>query len=568
VILSTTFTFDDLSPISRKRHVTSAGGEPAARMSLNNAWTALETAAKAGLSTRIADRFAAEPDRLARMTLDAAGLWLDLSKQAWGAQGLDAALNLARAAGVDGARARMFEGAPINASEGRAVLHAALRAPDGAGFTADGVPASPEVDAVRGRMKAFVEAVRSGAIRGSTGERFESVLHIGIGGSDLGPRLVWEALKPLDPEIDLRFVANVDGAELAAALVGLDPKSTLVVVVSKTFTTLETISNAEAARAWLREALGDGANAHMAAVSTALDKTSAFGIDPERVFGFWDWVGGRFSIWSAVGLSCAIGLGWETFARFHAGAAAMDAHFRETPLERNAPVLLGLAQIYNRNGLGRGIRAVVPYAQRLRLLPDFLQQLEMESNGKRVKADGTPVERATAPAVFGDAGTNGQHAFFQLLHQGTDVIPVEFVLVGQSDEGPEGSHAKLLANGLAQAEALMVGRPESEVRAELQAKGLNTEEIDRLAPQRTFPGDRPSSTIVLDRLTPEVFGALLALYEHKTFVEGVIWGINSFDQWGVELGKTLAARILPELEGTADNPHDPSTAALIGRLRG
>ncbi|HYF22802.1 MAG TPA: glucose-6-phosphate isomerase [Caulobacteraceae bacterium] len=536
-------------------------------MSLDHAFDRLTDAAARASEVRILDLFAREPDRLERLTLDAAGLHLDLSKQPWSAEALDAALDLARAAEVERRREALFSGAVMNPSEGRAVLHPALRAADGAGFAVGGKAVSGEVEAVRGRLRGFVEAVRSGGVRGATGERFRTVLHIGIGGSDLGPRLVWEALKPLDADIDLRFVANVDGAEIAAALRGLDPATTLVVVVSKTFTTLETMANANAARAWLRERLGEGADAHLAAVSTALDQTRAFGVADERVFGFWDWVGGRFSVWSAVGLSCAIGLGWEAFERFLDGAAAMDAHFREAPLARNAPVLLALAQIYNRNALNRGARAVVPYAQRLRLLPDFLQQLEMESNGKRVGPDGRGVAKATAPVVFGDAGTNGQHAFFQLLHQGTDVVPVEFVLVARSDEGPAGSHAKLLANGLAQAEALMVGRPETEVRAELQAKGLSAAEIERLALQRTFPGDRPSSVILLERLTPETLGALLALYEHKTAVEGWIWGINSFDQWGVELGKTLAARILPELESGAGHGHDPSTAALIRRLR-
>jgi glucose-6-phosphate isomerase len=343
-------------------------------------------------------------------------------------------------------------------------------------------------------------------------------------------------------------------------LYGLDPATTLVMVVSKTFTTLETLANADAARAWLQAALGEaGAKAHFAAVSAAPDKAVAFGMAQDKVFAFWDWVGGRFSIWSAVGLSCAIALGFDRFQGFLAGAAAMDDHFTSAPLEANAPVLMALAQIFNRNGLGRSIRAVVPYAQRLRLLPAFLQQLEMESNGKRVTRDGTPTPRATAPSVFGDAGTNGQHAFFQLLHQGTDIIPVDLVLV-EKGEGPAGMQAKLLANGVAQAEALMIGRSEAEVRAELEAKGVEPGEIQALAPQRTTP--------LAPELTPQTLGALIALYEHKTFVEGVIWGINSFDQWGVELGKTLATRILGELDGAAPLPHDPSTRALIDRLKG
>jgi glucose-6-phosphate isomerase len=368
--------------------------------------------------------------------------------------------------------------------------------------------------------------------------------------------------------MDLRFVANVDGSDLAAALQGLDPAQTLVVVVSKTFTTEETMANALAAREWLAASLGQAAaGAHMAAVSADPAKCVAFGLAVDRVFAFWDWVGGRYSVWSAVGLSCAVALGWPVFEAFLAGAAAMDAHFLSAPYERNAPVLLALAQIVNRNGFCRSARTVVPYAQRLRLLPSFLQQLEMESNGKRVDLQGQPLTRASAALVFGEPGTNGQHAYFQLLHQGTDVVPVEFIAVAHNDEGPAGAHTKLLANVLAQAEALMVGRSEAEVRAELVAKGLDVGAIDVLAPQRTFPGNRPSSLIVLEGLTPRALGALIALYEHKTFVEGVIWGINSFDQWGVELGKSLARRILGELEGGPDLPHDPSTASLIARFR-
>jgi glucose-6-phosphate isomerase len=535
---------------------------------LDAAWAAFDAAAERGAAVRIADLFAAEPDRLSRLTLSAAGLDLDLSKQAFTAAALDACLDLARAAGVEAARARLFEGFAVNTSEHRTVLHPALRAPDGAHYLAAGQPISADVEAGRARMKALADGVASGAVRGATGERFKTIVHIGIGGSDLGPRLVWEALRPLDGAIELRFAANVDGQEIEAALYGLDPATTLVMVVSKTFTTLETLANAEAARAWLQAGLGEaGAKAHFAAVSAAPDKAVAFGMTPDKVFAFWDWVGGRFSIWSAVGLSCAIALGFDRFQGFLDGAAAMDAHFTSAPLERNAPVLMALAQIYNRNGLGRSIRAVVPYAQRLRLLPAFLQQLEMESNGKRVTRDGAPTPRATAPSVFGDAGTNGQHAFFQLLHQGTDIIPVDLVLVEQG-EGPAGMQAKLLANGIAQAEALMIGRTEAEVRAELEAKGLEPSEIQSLAPQRTFPGNRPTTTLLAPALTPQALGALIALYEHKTFVEGVIWGINSFDQWGVELGKTLAVRILSELDGGAPLPHDPSTRALIDRLKG
>ena len=517
----------------------------------NSAWTGLEAAARADAGGRIVDLFGAEPDRLKRLTLTAAGLWLDLSKQPWSRAGFEAGLSLARAADVEGHRDSLFAGDEVNATEHRPALHMALRAPDGASFRALGRPISAEVEATRHAMQAFADGVRAGKIVGATGKPFTAIVHIGIGGSDLGPKLVWEALKPLEPPIALRFVANVDGAEIAAALAGLDPAQTLVIVVSKSFTTEETLVNGRAARAWLAAALGeDGANQHLAAVSANVDGAKTFGVAAERVFAFWDWVGGRYSLWSAVGLSTAIALGWDVFAQLLAGGAAMDMHFRQAPPERNAPLLLALAHLFNRNGLGRPIRAVVPYARRLALLPAFLQQLEMESNGKRVDTRGFPLHRGTAAAVFGDAGTTGQHAFFQMLHQGTEVIPVDIVAVAKGDEGPPDHQARLLANAVAQAEALMVGH-------------ANTAE-----PHRNFPGDRPTSFILLDRLTPAALGALIALYEHKVFVEGVLWGIDSFDQWGVELGKTLAKAVFSELESGEVGAHDPSTAALIARLRG
>jgi glucose-6-phosphate isomerase len=531
------------------------------------AWSALQADAEAARGRSILSLYAAEPDRLERLTLEAAGLTLDLSKQSWSRAGVEAGVALARASGVEARRADLFAGAAINASEDRAVLHPALRAPPGGGFRAQGQPVSAEIDQVRGAIKAFADGVQAGTVVGATGKRLRSIVHIGIGGSDLGPRLLWEALKPLAAPIALRFAGNVDGSEIAAALEGLDPAETLVTVVSKTFTTQETMANAEAARAWLRAALGAGGDAHLLAVSANPEAVAAFGVSPDRLFAFRDWVGGRYSVWSAVGLSCAIALGSDVFEAFLEGGAAMDGHFLSAPLERNAPVLLALAQVFNRNGLGRAARAVIPYSQRLRMLPSFLQQLEMESNGKRVSATGRPLALATAPVVFGEPGTNAQHAFFQMLHQGTDVVPLEFIGVARNEEGPAGAHAKLLANLLAQAEALMIGRSEADVRAELAAKGLGPAAIAELAPQRVFPGDRPSSLIVMERLTPHALGALIALYEHKTLVEGVIWGINSFDQWGVELGKTLAGRILPELEGGARAAHDPSTSAWIERLK-
>jgi glucose-6-phosphate isomerase len=531
------------------------------------AWRALDADAAAAQSRSILSLFEAEAGRLEGLTVEAAGLVLDLSTHPWSLAGFVAAVVLARLAGVEQKRADLFSGAAINTSEDRAVLHPALRAARGADFWAKGEPVSAEVEAVRGRIKALADGVRSGEITGASGRPFAAIVHIGIGGSDLGPRLMWEALRPLQPQIELRFAANVDGSEIAQALAGLDPATTLVTVVSKTFTTQETMANARAARDWLRAALGEGGDRHLLAVSANPQAVAEFGVSPERLFAFRDWVGGRYSLWSAVSLSCAVALGWEVFEGFLDGGAAMDAHFLKAPLERNAPVLLALAQVYNRNGMGRAARAVIPYSQRLRLLPSFLQQLEMESNGKQVTVDGKPVQHATAPVVFGEPGANAQHAFFQMLHQGTDVVPVEFIGVARNDEGPAGAHAKLLSNLLAQAEALMIGRSEAEVRAELEAKGLDDAAIAGLAPQRTFPGDRPSTLIMMDRLTPHALGALIALYEHKTLIEGCLWRINSFDQWGVELGKALAGRILPELEGGKPQQHDPSTMAWIERLR-
>jgi glucose-6-phosphate isomerase len=536
-------------------------------MSVEQAWSALKADAEAARERSILSLYAAEPDRLERLTLQAAGLTLDLSKQPWSKAGVDAGLALARASGVERKRADLFSGAAINASEGRAVQHPALRAPLGGDFLADGEPVSAEIDQVRGAIKAFADGVNNGAITGATGKRLRNIVHIGIGGSDLGPRLLWEALKPLDAPTTMRFVGNVDGSEIAAALQGLDPAETLVTVVSKTFTTQETMANAQAAREWLRAALGQGGDTHLLAVSANPLAVAAFGVAPQRLFAFRDWVGGRYSVWSAVGLSCAIALGSDVFEAFLAGGAAMDDHFLSAPLERNAPVMLGLAQVFNRNGMGRAARAVIPYSQRLRMLPSFLQQLEMESNGKRVSSGGKPLQHSTSPVVFGEPGANAQHAFFQMLHQGTDVVPLEFIGVARNDEGPQGAHAKLLSNLLAQAEALMIGRSEADVRAELEGRGLAPAAIDALVPQRVFPGNRPSSLIVMDRLTPQTLGALIALYEHKTLVEGAIWGINSFDQWGVELGKALAGRILPELEGGPRAAHDPSTDMWIERLK-
>ena len=533
------------------------------------ALTMLRAVARKDADGRIVHQFATDPGRLERMGVEAAGLYLDLSKQAWSAEGFEAALDLARTCDVEGRRNALFAGEAVNETEGRAVLHPALRAADDADFHALGEPVSAGVTESRQAMAAFATDIGSGAETGGTKQPFSAVVHIGIGGSDLGPRLLWDALRPQDPVIDLRFVANIDPRDMGEALAGLDPSTTLVVVVSKTFTTQETLANAELAKAWLAESLSPKRMAkHLIGVTAAPDKAEAWGCG--RTFGFRDWVGGRYSLWSAVSLSVAVALGWDVFERVLNGARAMDAHFLNADLERNAPVLLALAQTYNVEGRGRRARTVAPYAHGLRRLPAFLQQLEMESNGKGVKRDGSPVDMATSPVVFGEPGTNGQHAFFQQIHQGPEVVPAEFLIVRHTGEDDAGiGDAPLWANALAQAQALMVGKSAATARAELLAAGADAAEADRLAPHKAFPGNRPSTTLVMERLTAEALGALLALYEHKTFVEGVIWDINSFDQWGVELGKVLARAILKDVAaGKPSAGLDPSTAGLLTRLLG
>jgi glucose-6-phosphate isomerase len=526
------------------------------------AWIAFEATAAQDREARIVDQFVIDPGRLSRMTVEAAGLYLDLSKQSWTSGGFEACLDLARATDVEAARGRLFGGEAVNDTEGRAVLHPALRATESADYRALGEPVSAEVAGVRCGMADYAEAVRAGREAGATGKAFTAIVHIGIGGSDLGPRLVWDALRPLESAIDLRFVANIAPRDMAEALTGLDPETTLVIVVSKTFTTQETLANAEAARAWLAATLPEaGREKHFIGVTAAPERAKSFGCG--RTFAFRDWVGGRYSLWSAVSLSCVIALGSEVFDGLLAGARAMDEHFVSAPLEANAPVLMALAQVWNVDGLGRHARTVAPYAHGLRRLPAFLQQLEMESNGKRVRRDGRPVRHQTCPVVFGEPGTNGQHAFFQQIHQGPDIVPAEFVVVRRTHENA--SESPLWANALAQGQALMQGRTTEAARAELS--GIDPDEADRLAAHKTFPGNRPSTTIVMDRLTPEALGALLALYEHKTFVEGVIWDVNSFDQWGVELGKVLARAILKDVAaGGPSATLDPSTATLLKRL--
>ena len=534
------------------------------------AWRALEAHRDAIGPVSLRREFAGDPDRFARLSLTLDDLLIDLSKNLWTPRTLELLLELARAAEVEAWRERMWAGERINTTENRAVLHVALRHAGPEPIFCDGRDVMPEVRAVLERMRAVSEAVRDGRLRGATGLPFTDVVNLGIGGSDLGPQMVCQALAPY-ARADLRahFVSNVDGEHLARTLARLDPATTLVIVASKTFTTQETMQNAASARAWIVARLSEAAvGRHFLAVSTNERAVRAFGIAPERMLGFWDWVGGRYSLWSAIGLPIAIHVGFERFAELLEGGYAMDRHFRTAPLERNAPVLLALLGIWYRDLLGFPTHAVLPYDQRLARLPAYLQQLDMESNGKRVRRDGTPCDRPTGPIVWGEPGTNGQHAFFQLLHQGTEVVPCDLLVAALPDHDLEGHHEKLLANFLAQGEALALGKDAAQVRAELRARGLDGAALEALVPHKVFPGDRPSTAILFRRLDPFALGRLIALYEHKVFVQGVIWGIDSFDQWGVELGKELAARILPELAPeAAPGRHDASTAGQLAHLR-
>jgi glucose-6-phosphate isomerase len=527
----------------------------------------LRARAHAAHGRRILDLFAADPHRVSRLTAECAGLRLDVSKQNIAADDLEALLSTADAAGFASARAALFGGEIVNPTEGRAALHMALRDPARA-WAVLGAPVSDQVRQTQARVRALAEAIRSGRHLGAAGKPLNSVVHIGIGGSDLGPRLVHEALAPLDGgPVALRFAANVEPTELAAALTGLDPHTTMVVVVSKTFTTRETGLNFDAARAWLAGALPEAdLGAHLAAVTAAPARAIERGFATDQIFPFWDWVGGRFSVWSSVSLSLEIALGPEAIAALRAGAAQIDRHFETSSGTQNLSLLAALTGVWNRSALGYPTRAVIPYSRRLRLLPQFLSQLDMESNGKSVCADGAPAE-ASCPVVWGAEGTNAQHAFFQHLHQSPDVTPVEFLAVlDDAQEAPE-RHAATLANAFAQAEALMRGKSESEARAENEAQGMPAERARLLARHRTFPGNRPSSFVTLDRLDARGLGALLAWHEHRTFSEGVLWGVNSFDQWGVELGKALAGEIEARLAGAPGPTRDPSTEALISRAR-
>ncbi|KRE09858.1 glucose-6-phosphate isomerase [Bosea sp. Root381] len=532
-------------------------------------WAQLADHRKTTQGHHLRSLFAEDAARFASFTARLDDLLLDYSKTGVTARTMALLLRLAEAADVAGKRDAMFAGEAINTTEKRAVLHTALRAPAGSRILVDGADVMPEVHATLDRLAAFAEGVRSGNIAAADGRPFTDVINIGIGGSDLGPVMATLALAPYHDGPRLHYVSNVDGAHIADTLAKLDPARTLVIVASKTFTTIETMTNAATARRWIAGALGEAAvAAHFAAVSTALDKVGAFGIAPDRIFGFWDWVGGRYSVWSAIGLPVMIAIGDRNFREFLAGAHALDEHFRTAPLERNLPVLLGLIGLWHRDVCGYPARAILPYDQRLLRLPAYLQQLDMESNGKRVRKDGSPVGRATGPLVWGEPGTNGQHAFYQLIHQGTDTVPCEFMIAAEGHEPELANHHRLLiANCLAQSEALMKGRTLEEARDQLLKQGLAPDAAAALAPHKVFPGNRPSVTIAYRKLDPFAFGRLVALYEHRVFVEAAVWDINAFDQWGVELGKELATALLPVVEGkTPADAHDSSTAGLARYL--
>jgi len=514
--------------------------------------------------------FHADKMRFENFSLKLEDLLFDFSKTALDLETLDLLENLSRAAHLETRRAAMFSGESINETEQRPALHMALRAPETHEIWLGGNNIMTDIQLMLAKMEAFSDGVRSGQICGGTGKVFTDIVNIGIGGSDLGAKMVTRALKPYHDGPRCHFVSNIDGADIADHLGALNPETTLFILVSKTFTTLETISNARLARQWIVEKLGETAVAnHFVAISTAQGKVEDFGIDKKYIFGFWNWVGGRMSVWSSVGLIVMLAIGAHHFRNFLAGAQQMDAHFLTMPVRANIPVMLGLIGFFHRVICAYPTRAIIPYEQRLRHLPAYLQQLDMESNGKSVCLDGALSPLPTAPIVWGEPGTNAQHAFFQLLHQGTDIVPVEFVLFAQGHEPHLAKeHTQLAANCLAQAQALMLGKSEQVAEFELIAQGFPARQAQKLAPHRAFPGNRPTLMLIQDRLTPFALGRLLALYEHRTFVEGVLFNINSFDQWGVELGKTMAQDILPLLTGEAQlGEYDGSTAGLIAHLR-
>jgi glucose-6-phosphate isomerase len=534
---------------------------------LESAWTRVQAEAERLRPQHLRDLFEADPDRFDKLSARLDDLLIDFSKEKLDTGAIAALVDMAAAAGVAAKRDAMFAGEIINVTEGRAVLHTALRGGAGERVVVDGQDVMPEVRETLDRFLAFAEDVRAGRYTTVSGAPFTDVVNIGIGGSDLGPAMAVQALAPYHDGPRLHFVSNVDGAHLADTLKPLDASRTMIIVASKTFTTLETMTNANSARIWLETTLGAAAGDHVAAVSTNLAATRAFGVGDERVFGFWDWVGGRYSVWSAIGLPLAIAVGADDFRAMLDGARGMDEHFRAAPLAENLPVLFALVGIWRRNAMGWPTVGLMPYDQRLARFPAYVQQMDMESNGKQVQLDGAPVATATGPVLWGEPGTNSQHSFFQLIHQGTDAVPVDFILAARPHEQMGDHHAKLAANALAQSAALAFGRSEEEVRAEMAAAGASADEIDRLAPHRSFPGDRPSTTILHRQLDPSSLGRLIALFEHKVFVQGAVWNVNSFDQWGVELGKVLAQRLLPAIKGeTGAEAPDGSTAGLLSHF--
>ncbi len=515
--------------------------------------------------------FAGNPGRFGMYSLEACGIFLDYSKNRITAETMPLLTALARQAGLEEWRGRMFAGERINSTEHRAVLHVALRNRANRPIIVDGADVMPKVNAVLGHMREFSDAVRSGAWKGFDGRSITDVVNIGIGGSDLGPVMVTEALKPFaQPGLGVHFVSNVDGTHIAETLKPLDPARTLFIVASKTFTTQETVANAGTARQWFLDRVHDEAAIarHFVALSTNAPEVAKFGIDTRNMFEFWDWVGGRYSLWSAIGLSIAVAVGMDRFEELLEGAFAMDEHFRTAPLERNMPVILALLGVWYNNFFGAETSAILPYDQYLHRFPAYFQQGDMESNGKSVDRAGLGVDYTTGPVIWGEPGTNGQHAFYQLIHQGTKLIPADFIAPAESHNPLPGHHALLLSNFFAQTEALMKGKTEDEARSELEQAGLSGRELTDLVPHKVFAGNRPTNSLMVRKVTPHSLGALIALYEHKIFTQGIIWNINSFDQWGVELGKQLARKILPEL--ASPDPaasHDASTNGMINRWR-
>ena len=531
------------------------------------AWQALKTHQSVMSRQHMREMFRADPARFEEFSLHFEGLLLDYSKNLITRETRTLLLDLARQAGLQEWVTRMFTGAAINTSEQRAVLHSALRAPHDARVECSGKDVMPDVRRVQEQMRRYCEGIRSGTLRGHTGKPLRDVVNIGIGGSALGPLMVCAALKPYaSANLDVHFVSNVDATDLVETLKHLDAETTLFIISSKTFTTQETLANAHSARTWLVGKLGDetAVAKHFVAISTNLEATSRFGIAPEHVFEFWDWVGGRYSLWSAIGLPIALYIGMDNFMQLLAGAHTMDEHFRTAPLQHNMPVVLGLLGVWYGDFFGAASHAILPYDQYLEHFPAYLQQLEMESNGKRVDRSGNAVDYATHMVVWGEPGTDGQHSFYQLLHQGTQFVPCDFIAPLNSQNPLGEHHALLLANCFAQSEALMLGKTAQEVRAELSAQGLQVTQLENLLPFKVFPGNRPSNTLLFEQLDARTLGMLIALYEHKVFVQSVIWDINAFDQWGVELGKQLAGRLLPELRlGQPVTTHDASTNGLI-----